>query len=208
MDYETELIKSFKSLFTVGSSSISNKCTTYLLPMLGLSAEQFRGDRFPLHQFRSLFIGDKSHDTFDENKLILLYRFSGKSDFINYETFLEGLPTYIDKYEPDKFHTMYVYDIPFKHSDNFQKFLDWKPSQFTEEYKQHIMQFYKLNKASSVYQVLYKAEERLKELEQQLKVTIKPDQEYSSVPYWSIEYYQEEFKRKKNFDGLKEKNGN
>src|SRR5690349_3772812 len=107
MSYEDELRERFKRIFTEGDPVFNNKSTPYLLPMLGFSVNSFKGPNFPMSQFRSLFIGDKSHDSFDDNKLMLVYRFSGKEEFIRFESFLESLPTYIDKYELDKFHTMY-----------------------------------------------------------------------------------------------------
>jgi len=210
MNYKEELKKNFKKLFnnfSQGDNVVGNKSTTYLLPMMGLDSKTFRGLTFPYNQFRSVFIGDKTHDSFEGDKIMLLYKFSGKEEFINYEVFLESLPTYIDKYEPDKYHTMYVYDIPFKWKDDFEKFKQWKPSEFSKDYKLHITKFYGLDQHSPVYQTLYKIEDRYKDLEDKLGINIPRDLEASSSPYWEIEYYQEEFKLLKSFELAKEENG-
>jgi hypothetical protein len=182
--YVEDIIKNFKLLISKGDTSISNKSTSYLLPMLGNRLTDFKSEYFPTCQFRSLFIGDKSHNSFKDNKLLLLYRFSGK----------ENIDNYIGKYDPDKLHTIYVYDIPDKWKDDFNKFINWKPSQFSKEYKDRLESFYSLTNNSPLYKTIHKKEDRFIELESKIGVKIPRDQEAASIPYWEIEYYCKDFK--------------
>jgi len=201
-EYVEDLIKKFKLNFKTGNTVVSNKCTSYLLPMLGRKATDFKSAYFPTSQFRSLFIGDKTHDTFNEDKLLLLYKFSGREEFIKFEGFLENTDCYLGKYEPDKHHTMYVYEIPDKWLKDFNKFKEWKPSEFTNEYKAHIVQFYDLATSHPLYQTIHKKEERYLQLEKEYDIKIPRDLEASPAPYWEIEYYSKEFKV---IDKIKEK---
>lgn len=208
MSYEDELRDKFKKIFTHNEVAFNNKSTAYLLPMLGFTVNSFKSPQFPMTQFRSLFIGDKSHDSFDDNKLMLVYKFSGKEEFIRFESFLESLPTFKDKYEPDKFHTIYVYDIPTIWREDFDKFLQWKPSEFSKEYKQQIAKFYNIqNYSDPIMKVVYKSELLFEELENKIGCLVPRDLEASSSPYWSIEYWQKEFCKVKSFDKMKENNG-
>lgn len=193
-EYIEGVIKNFKLTFTNKEQANSNKSTSYLLPMLGRVATDFRSAFFPSSQFRALFIGDKTHNLYQENKLLLLYKFSGKEEFIKFEEFLENIENYVGKYEPDKQHTMYVYDIPTKWLSDFNKFKDWKPSEFSEDYKKHIVNFYTLGKTHPLYQTIYKKEERFQELEDVLGIKIPRELEAGSSPYWEIEYYCDKFK--------------
>lgn len=202
-EYVKDYINKFKLTFSRGEKEVSNKSSSYLLPMLGKKALDFRSDFFPTCQFRSLFIGDKTHDTFQENKLLLLYKFSAREDFIKFEGFLENIDNYLGKYEPDRHHTMYVYDIPNKWLKDFNRFKEWKPSEFSKEYKDKITEFYNLSTSHPLYQTIHKKEEKYLELEKVLNTKVPRDLEASSSPYWEIEYYSEIFKV---VDKIKEKN--
>jgi hypothetical protein len=167
-----------------------NKSLNYVLPMLGINYKQFRDLTFPKSQFVNVFVGDDSIGL--ENCILLLYKYSSKEEFDKLDEELRQHPEFDHTYEPDKYHTMFVFNIPLKYIEDFGKFIDGKYSQFTEEYKKHILKF---NESNLTEGVLYKRESEFKELEKKLGISIPRDQEASSKPYRIKEYYQESYKK-------------
>lgn len=203
--YNEEIISNFKLTFTQGNKNYPNKTSNYVLPMLGNTVGEFKSNElFPQCQFRSAFLGDNTHDIYKNDKILLCYKFSGKQEYINFENTLRDNFYYVDEYEVDKMHTMYVFDVPKTYIDDYLKFLEWKPSKFSNSYKIQIQKFYNLSEKHPLYQTLYKKEERYKELEKQYDITIPRDLEASSSPHWDIEYYNEEFKVVKPMEKLLE----
>lgn len=206
-NYVEDLIKKFALTFSDNKRIVLNKTTNYLLPMLGDSLCQFRSDKyedFPKCQFRAAFIGDNTHKIYKKNKILLLYKFSGKPEFMKFESDLLNNPYCVDTYDADKFHTMYVFNVPSKYKEDYEKFLNWQPSKFSIAYKLHIQNFYNLKEDHPLYKTIYKKEERFKELEKELGISIPRDLEASSAPYWELEYYSSEFKVKKVMDKILE----
>jgi hypothetical protein len=180
-----------------------NKSDIYILPMLVDLENILRSDnRFPQCLFRKTFLGDKSENSeYKENKILLLYELPNQKNktnilsWTNFEKFLCNLPTYVTDYKADKYHRIYVYDVPDMWKDDYNLFLEWKPSKFSELYKQKIKQFYNnIGMDHSVMGVLYKTEQRFKEIEEKYGISIPRSQEASSIPYWGEEYYQDVYK--------------
>lgn len=188
--------------FKVG---IANKSHVYITPMLCEMELALRSDkRFPQDCYRNTFLGDKTKDG-TEGKILLLYQLPKQTTnavelWNNFEVYLTTLPTYCGDYKADKYHRMFVYNIPDRWQKDYQLFLDWKPSLFSKEYKDHINLFYgdlaKVTPTNHVLGVLYKTEDRFTYLEKKHGINIPRTQEASSIPYWDEEYYQEEYKHK------------
>lgn len=190
-----------------------NKSFTYILPMLGKSESEFYDEfRFPKNQFVNVFIGDDSNGLSD--CILLLYRFSGKKEYIALEDALRNHPNYVTCYEPDKYHTMYVFSVPAKYMSEYEKFLKSKYSHFSESYKKHILVFHAVGEKSSIGNVLYRREEARKALEDDLNkgiarsnwITIGKEDEVSSAIIREKEFYQENYKRKEGLNPSKEFN--
>lgn len=176
-----------------------NKSYTYVLPMLGLSIKQFYEVSFPKANFLNAFIGDDSKGLRD-NCVLLLYKFSGKLDYIDFENKLREHPEFQASYEPDKRHTMYVFTVPVKYQEEYNKVIEGKYSHLSEEYKSHILQFHNIDAASSVYEVLYKKEPAFIRLEQKYSIKIDRNQEAAGLLVWDRECFQEKYKVKESLD--------
>lgn len=185
--------------FLNGEKKGLNKSTVYLLPMLGLYESDFRGP-FPNNLFKNCFIKDSTLDpdsAINKNKILLRYKFSGRIGFQALEKKLLSHPDFFTSYEIDKYHTMYVYEVPVRWEKDYHKFMEWKPSQFSKDYKEHIIKFYGQNPTNKLYKILYKSEELFKELDKLTGVKVPRELEASSVPYFEeIESFREEFKVK------------
>jgi|694.fasta_scaffold77970_3 hypothetical protein len=192
-----------------------NKADVYIAPMLVDSEVALRNDsKFPQNLYRKTFIGDKTRNKqyMYDNKIMLLYRLPRQTKdnityWNNFESYLCGLPTYLEDYKADKFHRMFVYSVPEMWKEEYELFKQWKPSKFSELYKQRIKKFYgDIDMSHPVMGVLYKTEERFKFLESKYGLTIPRDLEASPMPYWDEEYYQEEYKSKFAIEPIKESN--
>jgi hypothetical protein len=185
--------------FLNGEKKGINKSTVYLLPMLGLHESDFRGP-FPNNLFQNCFIKDNTLDpdsAINKNKILLRYRFSGKIGFQKLDKKLTIHPDFFISYEIDKYHTMYVYNIPIRWEQDYQKFINWQPSKFSKDYKEHIIRFYGSTPMNKLYKVLHKSEELFIELDNLTGTKVPRDLEASSIPYFEeIEYFREEFKVK------------
>ena len=183
--------------FIKGDKKGLNKSTVYLLPMLGTYESDFKGNSYS-NLFQNCFIGDRTlpeNDEINQNKILLRYRFSGKLEYRHLERMLTRHIEYVTNYEVDRLHTMYVFNVPLKWESDYNKFKEWKPSQFSQEYKDHMLKFYGFNSNSRLYKVLYKTEDLFLEMEKQYEVKIPRDQEASSIPnFEEIEYFRKEFK--------------
>ena len=193
-----------------------NRSNTYVLPMLGGLESNYRGTKFPQSQYKGCFLGDKVQEGYESNQIMLLYRLPFQSsenvdNWTSFETFnLMGSKYFRGDYKADKHHQMYVFDIPEQWKKDYNLFLEWAPSKFTDAYKRQMLIFYNVEKNGGVlnplYQVLYKnskhGEQRFLELETLLNCSIPREQENSSSPYWEIEYFQEKYKYKETFEKI------
>lgn len=182
-----------------------NKSSTYILPML-LNENLKYKESFVNSYFRSVFLGDstKKGDLIDD-KILLLYKYHGGKIYLDFENRLMNHPLFLNYYEPCKTTTMYVFRVPEKFKKDYNLFKEWKPSKFSKEYKEQIIEFYKNTKIERLKKVIYKDKTLKQELEQRIANIIPEDNELSSVPVWFIEYYQKEFNMKapkEKFEGI------
>lgn len=140
-----------------------NKSFTYVLPML----DWWNNDFLINGQLRGVFIGDRTHDILN-NHIFLLYRYSADRWFVGYEEELKDCDYYVTHYEPDKRHTMFVYDVPQYHQSDYDMFKLSKYSKLTEDYKKQIVEFHGKDKCRKVIAVMYKHESMFLEWEKQL----------------------------------------
>ena len=47
--------------------------------------------------------------------LLLLYKFTGNPRFMEYEDYLENVKLFAAKYDPDKHHVMFIFDVHKKY---------------------------------------------------------------------------------------------
>lgn len=160
---------------------IPNKSWTYALPMLGKHKEEFSHKQlFPLTNFRGCFLQDENCPELNTS-IFLLYRFSSSDIYLRYEERLLSHKNFNLMYEPDKYHTMYVFDVADKYLDDYGLLMDSKYSKMSPTYKAHVLKFHNLTKKGQVHGVLYKTEERFQKLERDLNISIPREQEASSI---------------------------
>lgn len=190
----------------------SNKSKAYISPILGLNRDgtinSFKYDTFfdkdyhlPSECFVNCFIGDDVNNI--EDKVLMLYRFSGKQEFIDFEEFIQRHPLYVDQYDPDKKHVMYVFDIPDIVKPDFELLKEGKYSKVTKTYKDHALRFlgHYDSDNSSIKDVFYKHERAYEALEKRLMINIPRHQEASAKFVREQEYYQEKYMEKESLTG-------
>ena len=190
-----EVIQNFKS------KKISNKTSIYLLPMIGSVYNDFVSNSFPKSNYISCYLKDATLPDDDKvnnsEKILIQYKFSGDLNFIEFEKKLMSNENFEFYYEIDKYHTMYVFKIPELWISDYNKFKEWKPSSFSQEYKNKVKFFYKLTNDHIICKVLNKDESLFKQLDDTVGEKVPRNLEASSFPYFEeIEYFREEFKYK------------
>jgi hypothetical protein len=162
------------------------KSFTYIFPMLK-----------EIIKFRDLvsnvFIGDESYPGLDGN-IFVLYKFSGKQEFLAYEENMKTHDLYVTAYDPDESHLMMVLKVPQQHKKDFDLLIESKYSKVSEGYKNRILTFHAISKNHPVADVLYKTEAAFRKLEDELENSIPRDQEVSSKLDKAREFYNNTYK--------------
>lgn len=194
-----------------------NKSLKFISPILGLDMEGNRLEnvtyenffqnpsRSELSNFLNCFIGDDVVNI--EDKILMLYKFSGRIPFLEFEDWCTTHPLFEGKYDPDKSHVMFVFNIPEKVKADYELIKNGKYSRVSPFYRDLCVSFLKHENAvkdgkSSVYNIITKSETAFESLERELNKTkrdtepfikIPRDQEACSIMYRKEEYYQPEY---------------
>lgn len=131
------------------------------------------------------FIGDDDKANYN-NHIFLLYEYSGEKWYADFVDYLITSKYYLDMYEPDVRHTMFVFNVPKQWQKEYELFKEGKYSSFSEDYKERILSFYRKTPDSAIYKVLYKEEEKYIEWEKKTGVKIPRDLDPSSAPYFDL----------------------
>lgn len=197
-----------------------NKTIGYVLPFLNnngkIELDFFWSNRdlgnFPTNLFVNAFSKCEEFPEL-ESHIFLLYKFSPNPIFQNFENKLSYLPEFVQAYDPDKYHRMFVFKIPEEYLDTLKMFREGKFSKFKESYKAAILKFHKLdskyikdpnNNKNTITGTLYKQEWKKNEIEEQLLntssvhksqwVRLPYDAEYTSIPNDEHETYLNRYK--------------
>lgn len=163
----------------VETNKIVNRTYIYIFPMLGLANNIEKKD---FKYFKGIFLKDE-HRKNEENKLYLLLKFSGDRNYPKFEEKLRNLPDYIDSYDPDKYHTMFVFEVPSQYKKEFKLFCEGKYSQFSESYKKEIALFhnYTGRDGEAALNVLYKREQAYINMEEIINAGL-PKEHWTKIP--------------------------
>lgn len=179
-----------------------NKSNVFILPILGKQCREFSGNFLPQMQFRNCFIGDKVKGI--DEKICLLYRFDGDPLYLEFEQELESHPLFIERYEADRKHTMFVFRIPESNIEDYFKIIKGDYSKINNDLKIHILEFHGLKEFSNTGGVLYKTSTKRESLEAIINQDL-PRTQWTKIPEdveleepfnEDIEYYQENHKFK------------
>jgi hypothetical protein len=134
------------------------EATRFVLPML---YTKDRNDNFFITKnFENCFIGDGRHPELGK-KIFLLYNYQMTIDYVKFEHAIELLPDFSTDYDDSsQRQVMYVFDIPEEHKEDFKYFLKGEYSNFSEELKEKILKFWRLDsvKENLLYSALYKTD--------------------------------------------------
>tara|TARA_R110000744_G_scaffold321025_1_gene427130 strand:- start:476 stop:766 length:291 start_codon:yes stop_codon:yes gene_type:complete len=76
---------------------------------------------------------------------------------------------------------MFIFSVPKKHEDNYEKCVEGKYSEFNPEYKEQILTFHSSDISSSLGHILFKSKDRRLELEKELNIELNTDAELFSI---------------------------
>jgi len=149
------------------------KSSLFVMPMLGGERKLYFYDNLLIN----CFIGTSDH----EGCIALLYRWSGDPLFLKFENAVKQFRNYIDRYDVSETFVMFLFDVPTKHVDNYNLFLNGKYSELDGSYKEQILKFHGLEINSQIAQILYKNKKRKQRLENNLGVILDDDAELYSI---------------------------
>lgn len=184
------------------------KSSYFLLPMLGENRSYFLWNSL----FVNCFI-----DTEDiayklcEHHLYLLYRFSGKRAYTEFEEKLQNHGNYVKTFDVDNYQVLYAFKIPKNCYTDFELFRKGKFSKLSANYKEVVMHFHDAPHDSELSQILFKAPSRRSKLSKDLSVKLPQAAELYDKPRMQTETFYNKYLVKNDmipnvkFDKTKEK---
>lgn len=149
------------------------KASTFVMPMLGGTRRLFFWSKL----FLNCFIKTEE----DGYCVALLYRWSGDPLFLKFEKALAQFKDFSRVTDPSTNTVLFVFKVPNKAKDNFDKFRTGKYSKFSEEYKFDILRFHNVSDDSEISQILWQDAARREEMEQKLGCKLDPNSELLSI---------------------------
>lgn len=146
----------------------------------------------------NVYIKSELHPELNNDSIIILHYdyMQPGSNYAKLEKNLQSLPNYIMSYDPDEFTTLFYFYIPRKWYYDYLLFINGSYSQFSPNYKNLLINFYKMagnyKNALEIEKVLNKSEERRKQLEEKLDVRLPDGVEVASIIDWNTETYSKE----------------
>tara|TARA_R110002126_G_scaffold185701_2_gene334224 strand:+ start:1295 stop:2101 length:807 start_codon:yes stop_codon:yes gene_type:complete len=169
-------------------TSILNKTSTFILPMLGYNKSIFKWDTSLMNCFVEV---DGQPETDDE--LHLWYRYIPSVEMESFEDFLTKHPMYLDMKDLDKHHALYRFSIPEEYVPDYKLIKKGRYSKITDLSKKRILDFHSSSIDKPLGKILYKAEDRKKSLEKQFDVEIDKDAELHDPFYQKDETFYDSY---------------
>lgn len=183
--YTVKKIEQFKKNCYVIRSSFLNSASIFITPILW----NRRADAFWNTNFVNAFVGT---DEYPEC-IAVLFRFSGRKNFTDFEKSIESRPNYLSTKDIDNYQVLYTFKVPDTPiRDIYDKFVAGKYSKIREDFKQHILDFHGYDSSGITYQVLYRSKTLRKSLEKTLDVSLK-GMELRSIPDMRYEVFNAEY---------------
>lgn len=117
-----------------------------------------------------------------EQSIVVLFRFFDTEGYRTFEHTMTKHPLFEKVIDTDVQHVAMQFKVPEEHINNIKLFLEGQYSRMSTPYKEHILKFHNFNKESKVGQILFKADNRRKQLELDLEVTLPADIELYDKP--------------------------
>lgn len=158
-----------------------NDTTKFLLPIM---FPNFTHDELFSDYFKEAYIGTMDDEKFDDT-LILVYSEGSEPSII--DTNLKKLDSFETKDD-----IVYVFEIETDLDDEYSKFISGRYSEFTEESKQKILNFWDEDENSILHGILYKTEKGKEKLvsvvDKEFKDKISRSLDTIGVEFWSPPY--------------------
>lgn len=161
--------------------------SNFLFPLLGGNRYTWRWNL----EFTNAFIGDETNH--DGTEISLLYRFAGTKNFSDFEAGITNHPTYVEAKDPDKFHTIYKFKLPVDYAEDIKLIMAGKYSQISEKAKARIIEFHNSSRMKPIGQILFRCEQRKKQIEQDVGQKIPDNAELLDVFQLEKEIYKKQF---------------
>jgi hypothetical protein len=126
----------------------------------------------------------------NEDMIFLHYEYQDlDGSFARLENNFKQLTEFKGMFDPDKYTTIFYFEVPAQWRDDYTLFKGSKYSCISAKLKKRILRFYALGPQSQVYKVLYKDAEKRKQLEEELDVVLPEEAEVASALEFSSETY-------------------
>ncbi len=172
----------------------------YLLPLLGFKWTDIIINKYgtPVQttkdsNFINCYIGDEKYpEITKDNKVLLLYKFDGNIEFVQFEGQMKAHARCIDIYDPYMCFVMFIFKVQDKFIDDYELVLQGKYSEISSHAKNTVIEFHGLKTygdQSRTYQILHKMEQAFVAKEEELNeglpssswIKIPRDQEAQSI---------------------------
>ena len=162
-----------------------NNSTTYLLPLLGITADQLLANRNLINCYASHY--DFTHSP--GQYLYLIYRYLPINYYAKFIEILQKQPDCIMyQKDRDKRFDCFIFKLENKFIEDANFILEGKFSKISENAKNLILRYHgQTNTESPLFQILYKGALRRNELEVSLGCTLPKDVDYATKPKISEE---------------------
>lgn len=194
--------------YQVSTSTPLTIAYNFILPFLGQDRNYFRVGKYFVNAYLGTeYLGDYG------DKLYLLYRFDGGTDFIGFEEKMINLPTYEGHTDIDDFQVLYCFGIPEQYTGDVSLILKGKYSHIRTASKHRILNFHHASEDRLLGQILSKSKMRKAKLEKELLVSIPEELDLYPPPVPAKEMFLNELalddmktleKYKQSIDGSKD----
>jgi len=138
-----------------------NESARFILPMLG--SKDRKDSFFIIPEFHGCYIAD-SHKPELQNKIILVYDYKMSLSFIKFERALELHPYYEKDYDyAEEQQVAFVFEVPEEYQNDYELFKEGQYSQFSDEYKQQILDFWGLKGTNNIFYGLLNVTDYIKD---------------------------------------------
>lgn len=157
------------------------KSNIFLLPMLSGERRLYFYDTHLINTF----IGTEEQ----KDCIALLYRWSNDPLFLKFDQAVRKFRSYRMTEDLGNDLVLYIFDVPIKHRQNYNNFINGKYSELTPKYKTSLLKFHGMNIDGQIGQILFKSEKRKARLETKLGCTLDDDAELYSIIDPNIELF-------------------
>lgn len=166
-------------------NSLLTSSATFALPFLGGNKKYMLWDSL----FVNCFISTPEYD----ECIALLYRFSGETIFTKFEAAMCAMPNFIKFVDVDKYHVLFIFDVPDSAKNSYQRFRNGQYSQIDDIWKLMILDYHGFDSNGKTAHILYKHPTLKKQIEKELQIELDDSAELHSIPDMSYERFNQEY---------------